>query len=301
MRIRSIGICDKDMDYAISLMDGINHYGRDEFRACAFSNVEQLYAYLEKDELDMVLSNREIDGVRCIFLSENPDTKKKGVSESNAIFKYQSILVILKEIRILFKPAELSVRNRCRSIAVYSPLGRCGKTGLAKALAAMDEVRGGLYVSFENFLGEKNGPDTDLLYLLKQGSTDLSTALTEAICQEPDFSALYASGAYIDTHDVLKDDIDRLSKELTGLGKFSTICYDIGSAAFVDMSIFGCFDLIYLPVLTDETSVIKLKRFRQLMTAVGMQEEFSRCIEIQVPDVDYRNAEMVQAIWQASR
>ena len=301
MRIRSIGICDKDMDYAISLMDGINHYGKDEFRACAFSDVEQLYAYLEKDELDMVLSNREIDNVRCIFLSENPDTKKKKANESNAIFKYQSVLVILKEIRMLFKPAELSVRSRCRKIAVYSPLGRCGKTRLAKALATMDEVRGGIYVSFENFSGEKVSPDADLLYLLKQGSTDLGTALTEAIRHESGFSALYASGAYFDTHDVLKDDIDMLSKELTGLGKFSTICYDIGSAAFTDMSIFGCFDLIYLPVLSDETSAIKLKRFRQIMIGMGMQEEFTRCIEIEVPDTDYRSSEMVQAIWQASK
>ena len=51
----------------------------------------------------------------------------------------------------------------------------------------------------------------------------------------------------------------------------------------------------------DEVSKKKLRRFRQLAISMGMQETFSRCVEIVVPDGDYVSAEMTKAIWQAGR
>ena len=301
MRIRSIGICDKDIDYASNLMDGINRLGDGELSASAFSDMEVLKEYAKHEDLDLVLSSADIDGVRCIYLTDNPEVRQKSVSECGELYKYQSVTAMVREIRELFKPVEVSVRKRCRFIAVYSPLGRCGKTRLAKALAAMDEVRGGLYIGMENFSEEYNDSDTDILYLLKQRSPDLGTALGKSVIQLSDFSVLYASGAYIDTHDVLGTDIEKLNQELDGLGRFSTVCYDIGSAAFTDLSIFSHFDLIYMPVLEDEVSKKKLRRFRQFAISMGMQETFSRCVEIVVPDGDYVSAEMTKAIWQAGR
>jgi hypothetical protein len=301
LRIRSIGICDKDIDYASNLMDGINRLGDGELSASAFSDMEVLKEYAKHEDLDLVLSSADIDGVRCIYLTDNPEVRQKSVSECGELYKYQSVTAMVREIRELFKPVEVSVRKRCRFIAVYSPLGRCGKTRLAKALAAMDEVRGGLYIGMENFSEEYNDSDTDILYLLKQRSPDLGTALGKSVKQLSDFSVLYASGAYIDTHDVLGTDIEKLNQELDGLGRFSTVCYDIGSAAFTDLSIFSHFDLIYMPVLEDEVSKKKLRRFRQLAISMGMQETFSRCVEIVVPDGDYVSAEMTKAIWQAGR
>ena len=299
MRVRSIGICDKDLEYASNLMDGINRVSEGEFKAAAFSDIEQLKSFAEHDELDLVLSSEEIDGVRCVRLSEDLEVRAVEVGDSKEIYKYQSVTEIVREIRTLFKPTEISVRKRCRFIAVYSPLGRSGKTRLAKALAAQDEVRGGLYVSMEDFSQENS--DTDILYLLKQRSPELSSALGKAVIQASDFSVLYASGAYIDTHDVLGSDIEVLNRELDRTGRFSTVCYDIGSAAFTDFTVFNQFDLIYMPVLSDETSVKKLKNFRQLVFSMGMQEKFSRCIEIKVPDVDYGSPEIIKAIWQAGR
>lgn len=299
MRIRSIGICDKDIDYASNLMDGINRIGEGEFSACAFSDTKCLKEFVKQDELDLLLTSEVVDGVRCILLTDDEEMRHREIGESGVIYKYQSVTDVVREIRKLFKPAEISVRKRCRFIAVYSPLGRCGKTSLAKALAAQDEVRGGLYVGMENFASENS--DADILYLLKQRSPDLITALGNAVIQESDFSVLYASGAYIDTHDVLGTDIELLNRELDRLGRFSTVCYDIGSAAFTDLSIFNYFDLIYFPVLDDEVSVKKLKGFRQLIYSAGLNEKFSRCIEIKVPDCKYSSPEMIKAIWQAGR
>ena len=299
MRVRSIGICDRDLEYASNLMDGINRKGEGELCASAFSDTDQLKAYIKQNEMDLILSTSEIEGVRCIFLTDDPEMRGVSVSESGELYKYQSVSEMVREIKNLFKPAEISVRKKCRFIAVYSPLGRCGKTNLAKALSAQDEVRGGLYVSMENFSSEDS--DTDILYLLKQRSTELSSALGRAVKQSSDFSALYASGAYLDTHDVLEADIELLNRELDRLGRFSTVCYDIGTAAFTDLGIFHQFDLIYFPVLEDELSRKKIKCFRQMAYSAGIQEEFSRCIEIRVPDCDYRSPEMVKAIWQAGR
>lgn len=299
MRIRSIGICDKDIDYASNLMDGINRIGEGEFSACAFSDIQCLLEFVKKEDPDILLTSDRVDGARCVLLTDDEEMRHRDVSQTGELYKYQSVKEIVCEIRKLFKPAEISVRKRCRFIAVYSPLGRCGKTNLAKALAAQDEVRGGLYVSMENFTSENS--DADILYLLKQRSPDLSAALGNSIFQESDFSVLYASGAYIDTHDVLGTDVELLNRELDRLGRFSTVCYDIGSCAFTDFSIFNQFDLIYFPVLEDEVSMRKLKGFRQLVYSMGMLEKFSRCIEIKVPDCGYGSPEMTKAIWQAGR
>ena len=145
MRVRSIGICDRDIEYATVLMDSLNHRGRDEIRAYTFTDTEALGKYLEKNDLDIVLFGEDISpkeqNIRSVILSENPEFKEVSVIEHNVIFKYQSISVILGELEKLMKPAEISVRKRCRFIGVYSPLGRSGKTRLATALAAMDEVR----------------------------------------------------------------------------------------------------------------------------------------------------------------
>lgn len=297
MRIRSIGICDKDIEYASNLMDGINRIGEGEFNASAFSDIRCLLEFVKQDELDLLLTSEAVDGVRCILLTDDDDMRHKEISETGVLYKYQSVTDVVSELRKLFRPAEISVRKRCRFIAVYSPLGRCGKTKLAKTIAAQDEVRGGLYVSMENFSSEKS--DADILYLLKQKSPDLITALGNAVVQESGFSAIYASGTYIDTHDVLGSDIEYLNRELDRLGRFSTVCYDIGSAAFTDFSIFNNFDLIYFPILDDEVSIKKLKGFRQLIHSAGMQEKLSRCLEIKVPEVPCGSPELVKAIWQA--
>lgn len=305
MRVRSIGICDRDIEYATVLMDSLNHRGRDEIRAYAFTDTEALGKYLEKNDLDIVLFEEDISpkeqNIRSVILSENPEFKEVSVTEHNVIFKYQSISVILGELEKLMKPAEISVRKRCRFIGVYSPLGRSGKTRLATALAAMDEVRGGLYIGLENYSGAGEVPCTDVFYLVKQRSREISQVLESAIIRKDDLCFLYASGTYMDSRDVQAADIEWLNQELTGSGRFSTVCYDIGSAAVEDMEILKTFDLLYIPVLQDGTSQIKMGLFRKMARGMGLGEEIARAVEIEVPDADYNSSEMVRAIWNAGK
>ena len=118
VRVRSVGICDTDIEYATVLMDSLNHRGRDEIRAYVFSDRDALRKYLEKNDLDIVLfgEEKEEPGVRSVFLSDNPDYKDTSVVESRVIFKYQSVSIIFSELQKLLAPAEISVRKRCRFI-----------------------------------------------------------------------------------------------------------------------------------------------------------------------------------------
>ena len=317
MRVRSVGICDSDIEYATVLMDSLNHRGGDRIRAFAFSDRGALKEYLERNDMDVVLLGEEREesenfgeedpditldpGIRTVTLSENPRYRDTSVTETNAIFKYQSVTFILGELEKLFKPTEISVRKRCRFIGVYSPLGRCGKTRLATALAALDEVRGGLYIGLEDYSGAGERMDTDVFYLVKQRSAQITQALESAVIRKEDLCFLYASGTYMDSRDVQAADIEWLNQELAGSGRFSTVCYDIGAAAIEDMNIFRCFDVLYIPVLLDPISENKLNLFRRMARATGAGEEIARSIEVEVPDAEYNSPEMVRAIWNTGR
>ena len=303
VRVRSVGICDTDIEYATVLMDSLNHKGRDEIRAYVFSDRDALRKYLEKNDLDIVLFGEEMEepGVRSVFLSDNPDYKDTSVVESRVIFKYQSVSIIFSELQKLLAPAEISVRKRCRFIGVYSPLGRCGKTRLAMALAAMDEVRGGLYIGLENYSGAGEIPCTDVFYLVKQRSGEITRALESAVIRKGDLCFLYASGTYMDSRDVQASDIEWLNQELAGSGRFSTVCYDIGSAAIEDLEILKNFDLLYIPTLPDSVSDMKLTLFRKMVRSMGLGEEIARAIEIEVPDTEPDSPEMIRAIVNSSR
>lgn len=125
--------------------------------------------------------------------------------------------------------------------------------------------------------------------------------LESAIIRKDDLCFLYASGTYMDSRDVQAADIEWLNQELIGSGRFSTVCYDIGSAAVEDMEILKTFDLLYIPVLQDGISQIKMGLFRKMARGMGLGEEIARAVEIEVPDADYNSSEMVRAIWNAGK
>ena len=311
MKTYNVGLCDKDLDYVSQLMDYVNSRRDMGIYVTAFTGMSEVEAYLKVQDLDMVVTSdtssceeteegylyQDVKVAQLTEYKEYPRGWKNTNENLRYIFKFQRADLITDEIKGLLD-TKTTVRDIHGFYAVYSPLGRCGKTRLAKALARDDEVRGGLYVAMEDFCQDLESLDNNLLYLLKSNSPELEEAVSSGIRTEKGFHSLILSGVYMDTHDVTLEDMERLKTCLLKPGRFTSIVFDIGSAALGDLRILNLFDRIYMPVIDDEVSVKKLEVFKKLLKDMGQRGLMTKMIQTQVPDVDLDSSEMERTLWR---
>ena len=144
-----------------------------------------------------------------------------------------------------------------------TPIGRSGKTRLAKQLASCDEVRGGIYIGMEDFSDRERALRSKILYLLKIKSPELGGAIDREVLSEGAFHALYITGTYIDSRIVSSEDVALLRDSLLDTGRFSTIVFDIGGAAIDGPEVLSAFDRIYMPTIDVPRESDLLKRLKE--------------------------------------
>ena len=312
MKTYRVGVCDSDLEYAAAIMDYSNENKESGIKMTMFSSMKALAQYLSVQDLDLILTDdisrcEKVDGklfycdVKAVKLVEFKDESEgwqMADSEEEGIFKYQQAAIICKQIKnhLVFKSE--NVTKVTEVIGVFSPIGRCGKTLLAKTLAGYDEVRGGLYVSLEDYSVDRTEINTDILYLLKTNSSDIKEAINHSIFEENGIHILGISGTYLDIHDVSSSDINTLVRLLLETGRFTSIVFDIGSSVLGDLSVFECFDRLYMPVLGDEKSKQKIEVFNKLMKDVGKRSILSKFTPVDVPDSNLGEEELVKTVWK---
>ena len=307
MRTYKVGICDRDIDYSKALMEYVNSDMSLGFQIVIFSTLSHLRDYLETRSLDLIVTDDisecekkgtdiYLSDVKVLEMSET-DTRNSGEGYSISecyIYRYQMVSDICRQIKKQLVPNNVGMRSVSRFICVYSPIGRCGKTRLAKTLAGLDEVRGGLYVGMEDFSDRLEYLTNNMLYPLKMNRSDLEDVINMQIRQEQGIYMSVLSGTYMDTFDVSCSEIVKLKNLLLKTGNFTTICFDIGSAALGDLSVLDEFDRIYMPVLRDEISVRKLEVFMKLLSDMGCRSVIKKIVTVDVPDRDAFSEEMIK-------
>ncbi len=299
LRVLGIGLCDADREYVYGVMQYMNR--RKDLPLCcyAFTRIEAAAEAAAEKSLatiltgDMSICERREDGyyignTPCVYLSALPDPG------NGAVFKYQSLPALVHDImRYLLKETDLGSAS-CRLAAVFSPIGRCGKTRFAKAYAA--RATGGLYIGMEDFSDDE---PTELLYLMKNRLPELEKRLPGLIREENGLSILSSSGLAFDIHCISREDIEYLNGLLSEMGRYSRIVYDLGAAAPELPGLFQLFDVIYMPVLTDPVSQRKLLRFRRVLENLGMTDVLLKLREVRLPDADWLSEEMQAAVESA--
>ena len=311
MKTFRVGICSSDPDYSVGLMDYVNADTTLGINAVMFSSMQAAREYLDIEDMDLILTDDisecsmsqehlEFCGVRVAELSDYQmaDARRCVSGEEAYIYKYQPVSVICKLIKKELLVGTSSSRRVAECLAVYSPLGRCGKTRLAKTLAGYDEVRGGLYVGMEDFSEHMNSMQSNILYLVKSRSSELGEAINTELVTDAGIKNLYLSGSYMDTRDVSKDEMNLLLDALLKTGRFTSIVCDIGNAAFGDLSILDLFDRIYMPVLNDQQSIKKLEIYMKYMKETGNQNVLRKTKTVHVPDVEIGNDELFKTVWR---
>ena len=265
-----IGIYGSDLCYSVKLMEYFNGHEDIPLKASVFSTWESVSEYTRQNDLDLLVldgeSHKEKDNIPVLYLSEQKNVE-------NHIFKYQSAEQIAKHITHFLGQKSISTKENGVWLAVYSPVGRCGKTTLSKCLSRYFE--NSLYVGLEDFpsdssdeAAQKNG-EMFLYYLASMNEKILEQISHGCEKREVmDFDSLTATVCYLERR-ITDKNYKWFKKILSEKRHYSAVIFDMGMAAFASLDTLQLFDRIILPALPDEHSKKKLSYFSELVKKNG--------------------------------
>lgn len=292
MGILTIGIIDTEQSYVERLCAGLNRLSAGQWRAFAFTKEEALEEKLEQTGLwlilatDIVLLQRlkeKYEEFRYLWLTGN---EKKEIKEIGRIYRYQGIHGIAKELRIYINHYDENPALQKPLFAVYSPVGRCGKTNLALSLAKASVETPWCYIGLETYSSFAEGEaksesrkwetgergmehpykGEEFIYYLKERQGEQLLALLEA-CD----GILPTGRNMADIRLLLREDISWF-RNWFDKSSYGGAVFDVGTAVLQDITIFSVFDRLIVPYLEQERAEIKKQHFEKLLQTYGKEE-----------------------------
>lgn len=286
MRTVRIGIFDEEESYVDRLSGALNRQGKGCWNVAGFTNRTILEDYLKKRNLDVLaVTNKEVlyemqdkyKEICFVWLSENGTSGRivgRKDSEIRMICRYQSAKAIGKAMREVLKRMTADTQGAKPMAAVYSPIGRCGKTSFALEIAKNECYGKWLYIGMEDYSSfrekeERSGKGDTFLYFVKERQKQKLLELIE------EDGIIASAFSFFDTKQIEKDDVEFIESVLKE-STYEGAIFDIGSGVLSDFSIFSLFEVIVVPYLSAESAMIKKERFEQLLYLYGLEEVISK-------------------------
>lgn len=283
MRVVKIGVLDEEEDYVERLAGALNRQGKGCWNVAGFTNREILEDYLKKRNLDVLAVTNQEELFRLqekykeicfIWLSENGGSGRiADRAEIRMICRYQSAKAIGKAMREVFKRLGSEETVVKPLTAVYSPVGRCGKTSLAIEIAKNECYGRWLYIGMEDYSSfreteDKNGDS--FFYFVKEREKKKALELIEN-----GDGIIPSAFSMFDTKQLEKEDVKYI-EEILQESSFEGAIFDIGNGVLSDFTIFSLFEVIVVPYLSSENALIKKEHFEQLLNLYGLDEVIPR-------------------------
>ena len=191
--------------------------------------------------------------------------------------------------------AEYAEYEPLRVSAVYSPIGRCGKTCFAVALGEALSLRHRvLYLNMEEYSGfaavntggrEYHSPAdlSDLLYFSRQSDGNLIYKLSSMVRTWNNLDYIEPAFSSGDLKEAGAGEWSRLLGMLLDLGEYDRIVLDLGSQSGDALQLLRICDQIYVPVLDDLFSRAKLRQFLSNLEAMGASDLTKRMMKLHLP------------------
>lgn len=191
--------------------------------------------------------------------------------------KYQKTEALLNEI--LLKYAEctgcaeaITGSSHTRTAAFYSPAGGTGKTVLALGMAAACASTGmrAFYLNLEmvdsvkEIMGRTPGSLSDIFLALKTKGKNVGVKLAACTGMEPSAGFYYLTGvdSISEYGEISGTDIKGLLEIIKSLSEYDVLILDLDSGFSEKTGLMlEQADIIFVPALSDEGTVAKLKRF----------------------------------------
>ncbi len=310
---RIMAVYDVDPFYADRFAEFANEREMTPFTAVAFASLEKLrdFAGLQPVEVLLVGSDvpeEELSGIKAgqvIRLSEDGRQLRREpggaggnrLSEKGnaVIYKYQSSDAVLREVMACYQVGSEQERLSLsglssRVIGVYSPVGRCGKTGfsvtLGQILARDKKV---LYLNLEEHSGLSVLMGTtykeslsDLIYYYRQGEYSrvrLGTVLHSLGSLDYVPPAAYAE----DLAEIKGEELAGLVAAIAGDGLYDEIVLDIGHLGRGIEPVLELCRTIYVVVKEDCVSAAKVGEWREYLEKSGQDKLWGRVRQLRLP------------------
>ncbi|MCM1272574.1 MAG: ATP-binding protein [Clostridium sp.] len=256
-----IGICGGDFHYNVRLMEYLNCHEEIPLKVAVFSTEEAVEEYIQSNNLDMLLLSGE-KSVRdgCIPMTSLLEQK----SNKDGIYKYQSADAIGRSIMDRLGRKKT---GKASWICIYSPVGRCGKTTLARKICAY--LTGSLYVDLEDYISfEPNGAelkDGELFLYYLASENDAVFQLLERLSlsnkNSDGYVRLAGTPVYFDRQVNVKM-LSWLKEHMLQENIFGHVVWDFGTATLTSIQMLDIFDAVIVPYKGDAAGMCKLNSFR---------------------------------------
>lgn len=283
MHTIKIGILDEEQEYVKMLAAYLGQYGKGRWSTAAFTDKEVLNRYLDNGQLDILAgTDREVlkqlqrvyDNLSYLWLSDRRETDRKEMGFYE-IYRYESARAVGKMLESIVVQMRMAAGQEKPMVAIYSPIGRCGKTTLALDVVQNGDYGRWLYIGMEDYssFSEESLPEgmeikveaDDFFYYVKERREEKLLALVKQS------NGIIASGrSLFDTRQMESEDVAWL-KDVLQKSDYGGVIFDMGTGILMELDILSLFDILVVPYLKGEISTIKKQGFERLLILHGME------------------------------
>lgn len=306
MQTGTLAICDLDSGYANSLMEYIGDKQGIPFKTIVFTDKQELLEHLEDNGIELLLiSNTEMDDKlemqnikKIILLSEGERLTE--FSNYETIFKYQSgenivreVLEHYMEIHKNYSVIPMSKQNT-EIIAVYSPIGRSGKTTFALTLGQiLASEHSAIYINMEEFsafdkiFGQGYSGDlSDLMYFFKQNPEVIPIKLQAIVNNIHGLDYVPPLMFCEDLRNVETKEWIKLVDRIASAGRYDKIILDLSNMVTNIFEMLEICDVVYMPISDDKISLMKVAAFEECVLKKGKEKMLDCIVKIKLPRMD---------------
>ena len=307
MKKSILAICDLEEAYACNLTEYMNERKSTPFDVQAFTNLDSLSEFAAKHHIELLLIStqamcdevKKLDIDRIVILSEG-ELPEHALSEPQ-VYKYQSSDNLIAEVMNYYaasvpcpQPAVFAgTALKTELVAVYSPLGRLGKTTFALTLGEiLAEKKKVLYVNLEDYHGFEGvftsacrADLSDLIYFARQKEGNIIYKLNGMIQTFHNLDYIPPAFSPCDLRDVGYEEWIWFLREVGLSGEYDILILDLGYQVDEVYQLLRQCSRIYMPVLEDTISKSKLLQFEKNLNALDCQEVLERLHRLHLPEV----------------
>ena len=302
MKEKNLVVCDREIRYADSLAENILKREELAVKVYVCSSMEKVLGLLQEKQIHIFVvdesytyEERSRVAAEQVFVLTQAKVCDLG-EEEHAIYKYQRADSIIREIfENYLEMCEGNImrpirKDRTKLIAVYSPIHRLGKTRFAIALgkeyAKRERV---LYLNMEEYAGweaeEEEGLDMgDLLYYVKQGNGNLGIRLASAVRNMEQLHYVPPIPFSLDLKEISFKEWEIFLEQIMQQSAYERVILDIGEGVQGLFRLLEMCDRVYMPILEDEVSKQKLKRYERTRRELQLDNLARNTYQFVLPD-----------------
>ena len=306
MKKSILAICDLEEAYVCNLAEYMNQRKNIPFEVQAFTDPGSLAEFVKSNHVEVLLISteamsdevKEWDISRIIILSEG---EYPGDSRQEPyVCKYQASDHLIAEVMNHYAAAAPMGISGLHSegagtgeiLAVYSPLGRVGKTTFAIALGeVLAEKKKVLYLNLEDYHGFEGIYSTnyradlsDLIYFARQKEGNLVFKLNSMVQTFQNLDYIPPAFSPSDLRDVSWQEWMGFFKELLVSGGYEVLILDMGTQMEERYQMLRQCRRVYLPVLEDHISQSKLLQFEKNLCALDCGDVLEKISRLHLPE-----------------